>query len=92
MIAEGIKTVLRDIEVPESKVAIVATKVQQVFRDVAIPASRSMYKSDKNVFKKKLKSFGAVESPVQRWKPTGRYVSKDWIKDREDKRNSKKTY
>jgi hypothetical protein len=55
-------------EHPKSKVAMAATKIQQVFRDIAIPASKSIYTINQNVFKNNSKRYGTVESPFRKLK------------------------
>ena len=84
-VAEGIKQILRDARVPESNVALAATEIQELYRDIPVPValSRSMYKIGRRVFKFEFaKAFGAVGSPAGRSASIETDVSSDQIKYR----------
>lgn len=93
-IAEKIKEVLRDIGVPELKVAMVTTKIQEIYRDITLPVvlDQSKYKINQSTYGIGFgSSIGAVGSPFRKSRSISRDVSNDWIKDRKD-RNGEKTY
>jgi hypothetical protein len=88
-IGKGIQLILRDSGVPGS---MMATRIEILFRDIVFSVSKNMCKAHRNVFKNNSKRFGAVESPSQKAKVIGKCVSKDWVKDRDDKRKKEETY
>ena len=76
---------LRDSRVPSPKVATVATKIQKLFRDTALPVSRRMHKTDGNIFRKNSKAIWIVGSPARRSRSVYTDVSSDQVKDCKDK-------
>lgn len=89
MIAKRVEQILRNAEVPESKVVIAAREIQKFYRDIPVPVVfyRSMYNISQKIFKIELdKALGAVGSPVGVSRSVDNGVSDSWMKDRENRK------